>query len=75
MLHSLIDIPRHVDDGPLLIFPLNWTWHFHHPISYWDRYYYGREWSIFEHLLDATLLLYCLCAIGPYCKAGGSDKK
>ncbi|GJM40721.1 MAG: hypothetical protein DHS20C20_10030 [Ardenticatenaceae bacterium] len=57
MLHTLIDIPLHVTDGPLLLFPLNWTWRFRSPISYWDPNFYGREWSIFEHLLDLALLV------------------
>ena len=58
MLHTLIDIPLHVNDGPLLLYPLNWTLRFQSPISYWDPNYYGREWSIFEHLLDLGLLIY-----------------
>lgn len=58
LLHTLIDIPLHVDDGPLLLFPLNWRWRFESAISYWDPAYYGREWSIFEHLFDAALLVY-----------------
>ena len=57
MLHTLIDIPLHTTDGPLLLFPLNWTWRFQSPISYWDPRYYGTEWSYFEHTLDAVLLI------------------
>lgn len=56
MLHSLIDIPLHTNDGPLLLYPFNWTWRYFSPISYWDPNYYGREWSIFEHGLDVALL-------------------
>lgn len=58
MLHTLIDIPLHVDDGPLLLFPLDWRLRFRSPLSYWDPAYFGREWSIFEHILDLMLLLY-----------------
>lgn len=58
MLHTLLDIPLHTTDGPLLLFPLNWTWRYASPISYWDPQYYGREWSAFEHTLDAILLVY-----------------
>ena len=58
MLHTLIDIPLHVTDGPLLLFPLDWNWRFQSPISYWDPNYYGREWTVFEHLLDLVLLIY-----------------
>lgn len=56
MLHTLIDIPLHVDDGPLYLFPLNWELRYFAPISYWDPRYGGREWSMFEHLLDVVLL-------------------
>lgn len=58
MLHSLIDIPLHVDDGPLLLFPLNWDLRFISPISYWDPDYYGNEWAYFEHTLDLVLIIY-----------------
>lgn len=58
MLHTLLDIPLHVDDGPLLLFPLNWTWRFASPVSYWDPRFYGQEWSSFEFGLDVVLLAY-----------------
>ncbi len=58
MLHTLIDIPLHVTDGPLLLFPLNWHLRFISPVSYWDPKFYGREWRIFEHLLMLVLLIF-----------------
>lgn len=58
MLHTLIDIPLHVDDGPLYLFPLNWELRYAAPISYWDPEFGGRAWSIFEHALDVVLLLW-----------------
>lgn len=58
MLHTLVDIPLHVNDGSLLLFPLNWRLRFISPVSYWDPNYFGREWSLFEHLLILALLLY-----------------
>lgn len=58
LLHSVVDIFTHADDGPLLFFPLEWTIRFHSPISYWDPQYYGREFRIFERVLNAVLLLY-----------------
>jgi hypothetical protein len=57
-LHTLIDIPLHTDDGPLLFFPFYWETRFHSPISYWDPAYYGNYWSMFEHLLVLSLLFY-----------------
>ncbi len=41
-LHSLLDIPVHHDDGPLLLFPLNWDFRVQSPVSYWDPKHYGR---------------------------------
>lgn len=35
-LHTLMDIPVHHDDGPLLLFPIEWTVRFSSPLSYWD---------------------------------------
>lgn len=75
MLHTLVDIPLHVDDGPLLLFPLNWTLRYTSPISYWDPNYYGREWSIFEHLLDAALLLYLFVRYRPALRVWRKKRK
>ncbi len=58
MFHTLIDIPIHYDDGPLLLFPLNWTWRFMSPVSYWDPQRYGIPFAIFEHTLVLGLLIY-----------------
>jgi len=56
MLHTLIDIPLHHNDGPLLLFPLNWTLRFESPVSYWDPEHFGRQFFVFEHLLDLALI-------------------
>lgn len=56
--HSIVDILTHADDGPLLLFPLDWTTRFNSPISYWDDRFYGREFQRFELGLDLLLLLY-----------------
>ena len=48
LLHSLIDIVTHYDDGPLLLFPLDWTTRFSSPVSYWDPRHFGRQFTIFE---------------------------
>lgn len=58
LTHTCIDILCHVTDGPLLFFPFDWHTRFHSPVSYWDRRYYGREFSIFEYSLDFLLLVY-----------------
>ena len=51
-LHSLADILTHHDDGPLLLFPLEWSVRFQSPISYWDPPYHAGIVSPIEHLLD-----------------------
>lgn len=58
LVHSALDIPTHVDDGPVLFFPLEWSIRFQSPISYWDPRHFGREFAIFELLLDLALLTY-----------------
>ena len=59
-LHTLIDIPLHTDDGPLIFFPFYWETRFHSPLSYWDPQHYGNYWSIFEHLLILGMLIYLM---------------
>lgn len=59
-LHTLVDIPLHTDDGPLLFFPFNWETRFHSPLSYWDPRHYGNYWSPFEHLVVFGMLIYLL---------------
>ena len=60
LLHSLIDIATHFDDGPVLFWPLDWSTRFASPVSYWDSDHYGREFGVFERALDVTLVAY-LC--------------
>lgn len=60
LLHTACDIPVHHDDGPLVLFPFNWDYRYMSPISYWDPARYGRQFAMFEHLLDAVLIG-CLC--------------
>ena len=58
LLHTTIDIFTHAGDGPVLLFPLNWTLRFNSPVSYWDPQHYGLIFAPIEHLLDAALLVY-----------------
>lgn len=58
LFHTIIDIFTHHRDGPLLFFPLNWSYRFPSPISYWEPDYYGRQFTIFEYLLDAAIVVY-----------------
>lgn len=60
LLHAAVDIATHHDDGPLLFFPLDWTFRLSSPVSYWDARYHGRLFGFVELLLDAGLLAYLL---------------
>jgi hypothetical protein len=57
-LHTSIDILTHVTDGPVVLFPIEWSWRFQSLVSYWDDRYYGQEFQLFELTLNAGLLLY-----------------
>ncbi len=59
-LHTVIDIVTHHNDGPLLLFPFNWSLRFSSPVSYWDPQHYGGIFSVFELTLDVALLGYLL---------------
>ena len=56
LLHTLIDIPTHHDDGPLLFFPLDWQTRFSSPVSYWDSKHFGTRFMAIEGALDILLL-------------------
>lgn len=60
VLHTSLDILTHFDDGPLLLWPLNWKFRFQSPISYWDPAHFGNLFIIFEILLDVFLLGYLI---------------
>jgi hypothetical protein len=57
-LHTAIDIPIHVLDGPLIFFPFDWERRFQSTVSYWDPDYYGIPFTIAEHLIFFGLLIY-----------------
>jgi hypothetical protein len=58
LVHTALDIPTHVNDGPVVFFPFDWQTRFSSPVSYWDRRHYGREFAVFELCLDVLLLAY-----------------
>lgn len=57
-LHAFIDILTHVNDGPLVFFPFNWSFRIQAPVSYWDPQYGGRIFGPLENLLNLMILLY-----------------
>jgi len=49
LLHSLVDILTHHNDG-----------RFSSPISYWDRAHFGSQMATFEWILDLSLVGYLI---------------
>jgi membrane-bound metal-dependent hydrolase YbcI (DUF457 family) len=60
LFHSAVDIATHYDDGPLVLFPFNWSLRVHSPVSYWDPRHYGALFGMFELGLDLVLLAFLL---------------
>ena len=59
-LHTLIDIPTHHDDGPLVLFPFDTKFRVNSPISYWDRGHGARVFGLIEHLFDIVAIGFIL---------------
>lgn len=62
LFHSLTDIFAHNDDGPVLFYPLNWTYRFSSPVSYWDRDHFAAFFMVFEAILDLLLIGFLIWA-------------
>jgi hypothetical protein len=58
MVHSVIDILTHYNDGPVLFFPFDWHIRFHSPVSYWDRAHYADQFFWVELGINIVLLGY-----------------
>jgi membrane-bound metal-dependent hydrolase YbcI (DUF457 family) len=58
LVHSVIDILTHFDDGPVLFFPFDWHTRFYSPVSYWDKAHYASQFVYFEIGLNIVLLGY-----------------
>jgi len=58
MVHSIVDILTHFDDGPVLFFPFNLHMRFYSPISYWDRAHYASQFFYVELGINIVLLAY-----------------
>jgi membrane-bound metal-dependent hydrolase YbcI (DUF457 family) len=65
LVHVVIDIFTHRSDGPLIWFPLDWSYRFASPISYWESAYGGQVFAAFEAALDLILIAYLLVAFRP----------
>jgi hypothetical protein len=55
-LLTAVDMFTHVDDGPVLLFPLDWQMRYKAAVSSWDVAHGARTFRIFEHLLDFLLV-------------------
>lgn len=55
-LHSFIDIYTHVDDGPLMLWPFEWTRRFEGPISHWDTATYALACMAVEAAILALFI-------------------
>lgn len=53
--HSLTDILTHRDDGPLLLWPLDWSFRYASALSHWDSAHFGTQFMIFEIGVTAAL--------------------
>jgi hypothetical protein len=60
MVHSIIDILTHYNDGPVLFFPFDWHTRFYSPVSYWDRAHHANQFFWVELGLNIVLLAYLL---------------
>ena len=58
IIHTVVDILTHHDDGPLLFFPFDWQTRFYSPISYWDTRYYASQVFWVEVGINILLLGY-----------------
>ena len=65
LLHVGIDIVTHQSDGPLIWFPLNWSYRFASPVSYWESAYFGRLFLVFEYILDLVLAAFLVMTYRP----------
>jgi len=57
-LHSLIDTFTHHNDGPLLLFPFDWSFRFASPVSYWHPDYFGTVFMPLELAMNVLIVGY-----------------
>lgn len=70
LLHSMIDVLVHHDDGPLVFFPVSWSVRFSSPVSYWDPDHYG--W--FMQPIDLAITMAGAAWLVWWWRTGGSQK-
>lgn len=56
LVHCLLDLPLHHDDGHRHFFPLS-DWRFESPVSYWDPRYFGDVFAVVEITLVGVAMV------------------
>lgn len=59
LIHFVLDLPLHHDDGHRHFFPLS-DWRFESPVSYWDPKHFGIPMSVFEVVLSSIAAYFIL---------------
>lgn len=59
LIHSIADMFTHATDAHAHFLPLS-DWRYNSPVSYWQRSHYGREFGIFEMLLNTSIAGYLI---------------
>ena len=57
LLHTLLDLPLHHDDGHPHFWPFT-DWIYASPVSYWDVEHYASLWQPIEIVLSATCMFF-----------------
>lgn len=60
--HTLIDVFTHRHDGPLLLFPFDWSFRVQAPVSYWDPRYGGDLFFPLEVGFSLLIVVYLAAA-------------
>ncbi len=56
--HTALDVATHTHDGPLVLFPVSWTYRVASPVSYWHPAHFGRTASWIEAAVDLAIVIY-----------------
>lgn len=71
--HAAIDVAVHHDDGPLVLWPLDWSFRIESPVSHWDVAHYGGYVLAFEGAALVVALVLLLKA-DPWRLLGAIDR-
>jgi hypothetical protein len=60
LIHTTLDLLTHHDDGPLLLWPLDWETRYLSPVSHWDKQHYAIWVVAFEGFIVGVALMLAL---------------